>query len=141
MTRSPHRPVATSPEERIAQRLAAEERRRSGWRAGPMVSDERLRFVRGIINTTGGTLTIVKGDGQFTAVRNAAGNITITFIVAFGDTPTCTGNYGTSGFNATAELDYNTPPSTTQCRFMLISADGTQVGRDGYLHFTAVGPP
>lgn len=134
MRRSP-RQLPTTPDQRRDARLADLERgkpRQGGPRdPNPITANaEPLRIIRGSINTT--TPTITQGVG-FTVLKNATGDVTVTFTVAFSAAP----SISVAGDGSVADV---VTPSASASRMRRYIAN-TGVLTDGVFHFAAIGPP
>ena len=99
------------------------------------LAEPGLRGLRGTVNTT--AATIIEGLG-FTVAKNATGDVTVTFSIAFSDLPSVTASADrTVGATAIAVL-LNATSTTTTCRLLRVDAAGA--AEDGYVNFTVVGP-
>lgn len=94
------------------------------------------RRVHGQVNADG---TIAGGTGDFSAVRNGAGDYSVTFTVAFTATPSCVPAAGATAAFIAAKLSAVSPPSTAGFR-VLVFATSTNTATDGAFTFTADGP-
>jgi hypothetical protein len=129
------RKIATSPEGRLQQRLGAAERKPPAWRNAPLTSDSRDRVLAGEIDTSApGTINV--GTGLFTIVRNAVGDITVTFTTAFAVRPVVTFGVYAGGANATSVRHIAFPTTTT---FRIQVVNGAGVGVDSIFNFIAIG--
>jgi hypothetical protein len=96
------------------------------------------RVVSGtIIGTATPSITITAGSG-FAAVRNGAGDYSVTFSKAFAATPAVVVGMGATGAVLWAKVSALGGATTAGFRVAIITPGG--VATDGEAHFTAIGP-
>jgi hypothetical protein len=82
---------------------------------------EARRQVDGRVSAAGGV--IAGGSGDWSAVRNAAGDYTVTFATAFAAAPTVVPSAGSTAGNLYAKISQTSAPTTTGFGVYTVRAD------------------